>query len=366
MDIDNILQGAETRECDNQEQASDLLSAFKYANFAIDEEKDLAELERGRNKPSEGEDGGRNEKDWDEIIPETERKKIEEEERQQLEADLFLGPRQRNKVQQMARGEDSDDDWDKNRDSKKKKKRRSADSGAETPSDDSDDERPRAGAKKKKVLFSFSEAEIRKFVKSFRKFAKPLTRLEAVAQDAELEDHSTAELKLLAEELIKGCQEAAREYEKNPPVEKKVGDDGKKKQDRGPVCKLGGIDVYVRPMLKVQSDLEPLNVLMPKDPAEWKHFRVPGKPRPQKGWDVEWDEADDSALLRGVFQYGMGSWEAIKMDPDLGLVEKVRDFLVSLHRIIKGGDERALKIDNCMMTIIFYPLYNYPKVCSKL
>lgn len=175
MDIDNILQGAETRECDNQEQASDLLSAFKYANFAIDEEKDLAQLENRHSKTS-GEDGPKAEKDWDEIIPETERKKIEEEERQQMEADLFLGPRQRNKVQQMARGEDSDDDWDKSRDSKKKRKRRSADSGGESPSDESDDERPRGAGKKKKVLFSFSEAEIRKFVKSFRKFAKPLTR----------------------------------------------------------------------------------------------------------------------------------------------------------------------------------------------
>lgn len=37
-------------------------------------------------------------KDWDEIIPEEERRKFEEEEREKAEKDLFLGPRQRNKV----------------------------------------------------------------------------------------------------------------------------------------------------------------------------------------------------------------------------------------------------------------------------
>lgn len=40
-------------------------------------------------------------------------------------------------------------------------------------------------------------------------------------------------------------------------------------------------------------------------------------------YDVDWGAAEDSALLRGVYQYGMGSWEAIKMDPSLGISEKI-------------------------------------------
>lgn len=32
---------------------------------------------------------------------------------------------------------------------------------------------------------------------------------------------------------------------------------------------------------------------------------------------------DDAALLRGVYKYGIGSWEAIKMDPELGLADKI-------------------------------------------
>lgn len=34
---------------------------------------------------------------------------------------------------------------------------------------------------------------------------------------------------------------------------------------------------------------------------------------------VEWDIEDDSKLLRGIYQYGMGNWKAIKSDPSLGL-----------------------------------------------
>lgn len=40
-------------------------------------------------------------------------------------------------------------------------------------------------------------------------------------------------------------------------------------------------------------------------------------------FDVDWEVEDDSKLLRGVYQYGMGSWEAIKMDPGLGISDKI-------------------------------------------
>lgn len=41
-------------------------------------------------------------------------------------------------------------------------------------------------------------------------------------------------------------------------------------------------------------------------------------------WDCTWEVSDDSNLLKGVYEYGMGSWEAIKMDTELKLHDKVR------------------------------------------
>jgi len=46
-------------------------------------------------------------------------------------------------------------------------------------------------------------------------------------------------------------------------------------------------------------------------------------------WDCEWMVEDDSRLLAGVYEYGIGSWEAIKMDPSYQLMDKV-GFLFSL------------------------------------
>lgn len=40
-------------------------------------------------------------------------------------------------------------------------------------------------------------------------------------------------------------------------------------------------------------------------------------------WDCFWNIDDDSSLLKGVYEYGLGNWEAIKMDPDLGLSDRV-------------------------------------------
>uniref|UniRef100_A0A183DQF4 CDH1_2_SANT_HL1 domain-containing protein n=1 Tax=Gongylonema pulchrum TaxID=637853 RepID=A0A183DQF4_9BILA len=210
---------------------------------------------------------------------------------------------------------DSDED-----DKAKKKRRRAADSPL-SEDDGSDEDKPKRG--RKKMLFNFTETEVRRFVRSFRKFAEPLSRLEAIAQDAELEEFSKSELEQLGTELLAGCRKAQSEYESTVKEEiKKPAEDGKKKQDRGAVFKFGTIDVYVRPLLKMQADLVPLNELV-KSAGDVRLLQIPGHPKIQKGWDVQWEIEDDVALLKGVYRYGLGSWEAIKMDPDYGLAEKI-------------------------------------------
>lgn len=74
----------------------------------------------------------------------------------------------------------------------------------------------------------------------------------------------------------------------------------------------------------MQSDLEPLHKAIQQFKSELTiNFKLPGKVKRQTGWDVDWDEADDSSLLKGIYQYGLGSWEAIKMDPEFGMVDKI-------------------------------------------
>ena len=40
-------------------------------------------------------------------------------------------------------------------------------------------------------------------------------------------------------------------------------------------------------------------------------------------FDCEWDVEDDSRLLRGVYEHGLGNWDAVKMDDNLQLHNKV-------------------------------------------
>lgn len=40
-------------------------------------------------------------------------------------------------------------------------------------------------------------------------------------------------------------------------------------------------------------------------------------------FDVEWSVKEDTKLLCGIYQYGIGSWESIKVDPHLSLSDKI-------------------------------------------
>lgn len=89
--------------------------------------------------------------------------------------------------------------------------------------------------------------------------------------------------------------------------------------------KLGTTDIYVRPILKMHADLKPLSDLVVST-NDLNSLELPFNMKPPKGWSVEWGMDDDVALLRGIYRYGMGSWEAIKLDPEYSFAEKVQLF----------------------------------------
>ena len=88
MDIDAILERAETRESESIGGAGEeLLSQFNVANFATMEDDDTSLDEPG--------------KDWDDIIPEKSRSKMEDEEKQREQLELYLPPRVRKQVSRV-------------------------------------------------------------------------------------------------------------------------------------------------------------------------------------------------------------------------------------------------------------------------
>ena len=118
---------------------------------------------------------------------------------------MFLLPRNRKSAQQSETKSDSGEEYDPNGKEK--------DEGA---SDDSDADKPkRRGRPKssgKEAIKGFTEAEIRRFIKGYKKFPRPMNRLESVACDAELQEKPLSELKHLADVLQTGCENAVKEY----------------------------------------------------------------------------------------------------------------------------------------------------------
>lgn len=99
-DIDEILRRAETRDEPAPMVGDELLSAFKVASFAIDEEEPLAMPSKKSSADTEDET-----RDWDDIIPENFRKKVEDEQREKEMADLYLPPRRGRTLQNPAQTE---------------------------------------------------------------------------------------------------------------------------------------------------------------------------------------------------------------------------------------------------------------------
>lgn len=312
-DIDEILRRAETRDEAPTMVGDELLSAFKVASFAaFEEDAEPSPITTAADEES---------KDWDDIIPERLRKKVEEEEKSKEMEDLYLPPRSRKTLQQINQSE-SDADENKSRRKRKKDEEGSASSGEE----DSDDERPRKRGRpptsSKEKIKNFTDAEVRRFVKSYKKFSAPLKRLEAVACDAELQEKPLAELRKLADILHERCRtymyEQAKENNSTGTE-----DDGKgKKRNRGPSFKLGGVSINAKTMLQCEEELQPLDEVLPSDPHERSRWTLQAKTKPAH-FDVDWGTNEDSRLLQGIYLYGMGSWEQIKLDPSFGIGDKI-------------------------------------------
>ncbi|KAE8618282.1 hypothetical protein XENTR_v10009342 [Xenopus tropicalis] len=304
MDIDEILRLAETRENEPSSSATDeLLSQFKVANFATMEEEPEMVLKR--------------EQEWDDIIPEGQRKKVEEEARQKELQEIYMLPRIRS-LNKKPQANDSESDLES-----KQKAQRS--SGSESDSDDSDDDkkpkrRGRPRSVRKDNVEGFTDAEIRRFIKAYKKFASPLERLECIARDAELVEKSVADLKRLGELLHNSCASAMQEFEEqlkeNPADGKGPG------KRRGPTIKISGVQVNVKAIIQHEEDFEVLSKSIPADPEEKKKFNVVSRVKAAH-FDVEWAIEDDSHLLLGIYEHGYGNWEHIKSDPELKLSEKI-------------------------------------------
>ncbi|XP_055712394.1 chromodomain-helicase-DNA-binding protein 1 isoform X2 [Phlebotomus papatasi] len=312
-DIDEILRRAETRDEAPTMAGDELLSAFKVASFAaFEEDKQQSPVDDNADDQHDGDT-----KDWDDIIPEDFRKAVEEEEKNKEMEDLYLPPR-RKTLHQLNQ---ADDTGTGSYGGKKKRKRQTDDSddGSEASAEDRPTKKRGRPPSKEKIL-NFTDQELRRFIRSYKKFPAPLKRLEAIACDAELQEKPLAELKKMGELLRKRCVTFLDEHSK----ENDNDTNGVKKRGAraGFSVKFGGVSFNARTLMACEEELQPLDEMIPGSADERLKWVLDIKTRPAN-FDVEWRVEEDSKLLCGIYQYGIGSWEAMKMDPSLGLSEKI-------------------------------------------
>lgn len=180
------------------------------------------------------------------------------------------------------------------------------------------------------VCFSFiisfinklSFFQIRKFVKSCKRFPNPMKRIDAVAGDADLQEKPKSELKKLVQMLYDRCHEACNS-ENTEKESDATNEDGVKKRNRGPSIKLGGVAVNAKSVLACSEELDVLDEIIPSDEDERSKWTLDLKRVKSANFDFDWDITDDSKLLTGIYLYGLGSWEAMKIDTALGLSDKI-------------------------------------------
>lgn len=314
-DIDEILRRAETRDEGPPMVGDELLSSFKVASFAFDEDK-VAILSPKTKVENEEVDDTR---DWENIIPENFRRKVEQDERSKELEDLYLPPRQRKQVLQEEQ-ERAEKEKEKTKKGKKRKKSDEIEP-SDDPTDNSEDDRPKKRGRPpvKEKFPNFTDTELRKFIRSYKKFPAPLKRLEAIACDAELQEKPLNELKKIAEMLRERCATFLVEHKEPEPAstsEKKRG------ARAGFSVKFGGVSFNAKTLMACEEELAPLDEVLPNTPDERLEWTLDIKTRPAN-FDLEWSADDDSKLLCGIYQYGIGSWEAMKMDPSLNLGDKI-------------------------------------------
>ncbi|KAL7072398.1 hypothetical protein ACQ4LE_008943 [Meloidogyne hapla] len=131
FDIDEILNQAETGDANETAGANELLKSFKYANFTIDDEKELTDLSqldessrmddspgRASKSPVSVKDEEECDRDWAQIIPKEEIERVMEEEKQNVQQQLK--PRHRPTIRTFAES-DNDETSDYDESGKKKK-----------------------------------------------------------------------------------------------------------------------------------------------------------------------------------------------------------------------------------------------------
>lgn len=277
--------------------------------------------------------------DWDDIIPEEELKKLQDEEQRRKDEDYV-----KEQLEMMNR-----------RDNALKRIKDSVNGDGSTVTSDDEDGRSSRRRAKANDMNSLGESEIRSLYRAVLRYGDVSDKLEELIADGTLPVKSIEKYKEVLEDLLEEAktifeeedtkrtqilrelESAAHDYK----MKLKTGEIKSDEQDKeNPITRLTMKRREKKAILftfrKVKSlnaesivhrckELEFLKSYLKKhfksDPLEFKFLS--GNPKPVPNWNCDWQKEDDEKLLVGVYKYGYGSWSQIRDDPFLGLSNKI-------------------------------------------
>ncbi|ORY08127.1 hypothetical protein K493DRAFT_250596 [Basidiobolus meristosporus CBS 931.73] len=274
MDLDDILARAEHHETTEGQGATDGGTDF-LNQFVVTDYEAGADLT------------------WEDIIPEHERKRIEEEEKAKEEEMLWTS-RKRNVVSYADDGRAAMNNGEPE---EKGKRRRATSRRAKGKSDT-----------------ELNDRDVKALVRSMLKFGDIRLRYDLIVEDAELEERGRDLVIQQADELMKTCEKALKEGSEEEGSSNKRASKVVHAVFNGvPAINAGALVQRVGDLSCLSNRLEDANL---------EKFRLSFPLKPYK-LNSRWGQKDDSMLLVGIFKHGFGSWDKIKEDPSLGLHSKM-------------------------------------------
>lgn len=277
--------------------------------------------------------------DWDDIIPEEELKKLQDEDQKRKDEEYV-----QEQLQLMNR-----------RSNALKKIKDSVNGDAETRYSD-DDEDTKSSRKRAKAnnLDLIDEREIRALYKAILKYGVLTDQFETMIADGSLPLKSIERYEEVYADLIAGAQEYLQKEEskrnqifeslekealaykaklksgaikaddqpKDNPLTKLA---AKRKEKRAVLFEYENVkNLNAESLLNRIEDLTLLKTFIEKNykdnPSQFQ-FNRPLKA--VQNWNCDWNRDNDDKLIVGVYKYGYGSWAQIRDDPFLGLTNKI-------------------------------------------
>ncbi|CCF56547.1 hypothetical protein KAFR_0B02490 [Kazachstania africana CBS 2517] len=299
--------------------------------------------------------------DWDDIIPEEDLKKFQDEE-QRIKDEEYV----KEQLAMMNR-----------RDNALKKIKNSV-AGNNTPPD-SDDESYSKSRRRARAndLNNIGESEIRAMYKALLKFGDLTDMFEGLIADGTLPVRSIERYQEVFSELVSTAKdftesEEAKRTELISKLEKeaniyraklKSGEikETEEESKTNPIAKLAMKRKEKKAALFAFMNVKQLNAETIANRVDGmstlkKHIHTHFKdnvmkfnlgnktPKPAQNWSCNWTKANDENLLIGVFKHGYGSWAQIRDDPFLGLTNMIflNDPQTDNGRMVKKEDTKDI------------------------